>query len=146
MPSEIKMQGSETAESIESIANEVGEPAMNESVTKEIGSTVLSVLEVAANRIATDPILAKSVEIDGVNETTIIVTISLPEGVEPNTSAATTLNAMALRVISKLSIPTDEDVECSLSSCIMRPLQTQEGGKIVLPLEVTFSLPQQGVE
>ena len=101
------------------------------------------VLEVAANRIAADPVLAKSVAIEGVNETTVTVTISLPEGVEPNTSTATTLNAMALRVISQLSNPTEEDVECSLSGCVMRPLQTQESGRIVLPLEVTFSLPQQ---
>ncbi len=106
-------------------------------------TVALVVLDVAANRIAADPVLAKSVAIEGVNETTVAVTISLPEGVEPNTSTATTLNAMALRVISQLSIPTEEDVECSLSSCVMRPLQTQESGKVVLPLEVTFSLPPQ---
>ena len=103
----------------------------------------LVVLDVAVNRIAADPVLAKSVAVEGVNETTVAVTISLPEGVEPNTSTATTLNAMALRVISQLSNPTEVDVECSLSSCVMRPLQTQESGKTVLPLEVTFSLPQQ---
>ena len=105
--------------------------------------STLNVLNVAVNRVSADPVLARSVAIESVNETTVAVTISLPEGVEPNTSTATTLNAMALRVISQLSNPTEEDVECSLSSCVMRPLQTQESGKTVLPLEVTFSLPQQ---
>ena len=103
----------------------------------------LFVLDVAVSRIAADPVLAKSVAVDCISETTVIVTISLPDGVEPNTSTATTLNAMALRVISQLSIPTEEDVECSLSGCVMRPLQTHESGKIVLTLEVTFSHPQQ---
>ena len=120
------MPDNETAELIELVASEA-----------------LNVLKVAANRIAADPILAKSVEVDGVNETTIAVTISLPQGVEPNTSTATTLNAIALRVISQLSSPTEEDVECSLSGCLMRPLKTLESEKIVLPLKVTFSIPQQ---
>lgn len=137
------MPNNETSESIELVASEAKEPAMNEIETKKMGEIALNVLNVAANRIAADPILAKSVEVDGVNETTVAVTISLPDGVEPNTSTATTLNAMALRVISQLSSPTEEDVECSLSGCLMRPLKTLESGKIVLPLEVTFSLPQQ---
>ena len=34
------------------------------------------VLEVAANRIAADPVLAKSVAIEGVNETKVTVTIN----------------------------------------------------------------------
>ena len=137
------MPNNETAELIELVTSEAIETAMDESEAKKIGSIASNVLKVAANRIAADPILAKSVEVDGVNETTIAVTISLPEGVEPNTSTATTLNAMALRVISQLSSPTEEDVECLLSGCLMRPLKTFESGKIVLPLEVTFSLPLQ---
>ena len=96
--------------------------------------------DVIVARLFLDPMIANSVEVVQVVDGTARLHLSLPPGVEPNNSAATSLNALALRVISMLNAASESDLWCSMSSCEMLPIQTIDEGKVVLPLKVNFTV------
>ena len=96
--------------------------------------------DVIVARLFLDPMIANSVEVVQVDDGTARLHLSLPLGVEPNNSAATSLNALALRVISMLNAASESDLWCSMSSCEMLPIQTSDEGTVVLPLKVNFTV------
>lgn len=91
-------------------------------------------------RLSTDAMIANSVEVVQVDAGTATLHLSLPPGVEPNNSTATSLNALALRVISMLNTASESDLWCSMSSCEMLPILTSNEGKVALPLKFTFTV------
>ena len=95
---------------------------------------------VIASRLSLETMIANSVEVVQVVDGTARLHLSLPLGVEPNNSAATSLNALALRVISMLNTASESDLWCCMSSCEMLPIQTIDEGKVVLPLKVNFAV------
>ncbi len=100
----------------------------------------LEISNVIETRLSLDTMIANSVEVVQVDDGTARLHLSLPPGVEPNNSTATSLNALALRVISMLNAASESDLWCSMSSCEMLPIQTIDEGNVVLPLKVNFTV------
>jgi hypothetical protein len=105
----------------------------------------MKAIDVATDRILQDETLSAFVSLEEKPDDLVEITLSLPDGYEAGTSIATSLNAVALRVISRLGIVTDADVDVSMPSIRMQPLQEKEG-KNVLVLESKFFIKPSATE